>query len=179
MARAVPRGFVRRKPECKTTSRRTDDGMDAGGRAMQEQLPELDTRLSRRAELAHDSEGHEFARYSKSGGGVVTDICSCNICIPAIHGGHSSCSYLGRSETCAVQSEPRVLQQCRACRFRSQQRSYDCMDAGGRATQEQLPSSGECWSAFKAKDQRSRTRQRLAVLVPRAACAKREVWNGV
>ena len=39
---------------------------------MQEQLPESDTRLSRRVELAQDSKDHEFARYGKSGGGVVT-----------------------------------------------------------------------------------------------------------
>jgi len=39
---------------------------------MQEQLPESDTRLSRRVELAHDSKDHEFARYGKSGGCVVT-----------------------------------------------------------------------------------------------------------
>ena len=32
----------------------------------------LDRRLSRRVELAHDSKDHEFARYSKSGGCVVT-----------------------------------------------------------------------------------------------------------
>ena len=66
------RSIVQRKPECKTTSRRTDDGMDAGGRAMQEQLPESDTRLSRRVEWAPNHEDHEFARYGKSGGGVVT-----------------------------------------------------------------------------------------------------------
>jgi hypothetical protein len=40
-------------------------------------------------------------------------------------------------------------------------------------------SSGDGRSAIQAKDQRSRTRQRLVVLVPRAACAKREVRNGV
>ena len=82
-----------------------------------------DRRLSRRVELAQDSKDHEFARYSKSGGCVVTDICSCNICISAIPGGHRSCSYLGRSATRAVRSEPRVQQQCRACCCRSQQRS--------------------------------------------------------
>ena len=39
---------------------------------MQEQLPESDTRLSSRAELAQDNEGREFALYGKSGGCVVT-----------------------------------------------------------------------------------------------------------
>ena len=39
---------------------------------MQEQLPESDTRLSSRVELAHDNEGHEFAPHGKSGGCVVT-----------------------------------------------------------------------------------------------------------
>lgn len=40
-------------------------------------------------------------------------------------------------------------------------------------------SSGVGRIANNAKDQRSRTGQRLVALVPRAACAKREVRNGV
>jgi hypothetical protein len=42
-----------------------------------------------------------------------TDICSCNICIS-----HIPVDYVGKG------------------------REHDCMDAGGRATQEQLPRSG-------------------------------------
>ena len=103
---------------------------------MQEQLPESDTRLSRRAELAHDSEGHEFARYSKSGGCVVT-----------VH----------------------VLIWGDLKRVRFKVNRASCSNAGRVVAEVSSGrSSGECWSAFKAKDQRSRTRQYLVVLVPRA-----------
>jgi len=106
-----------------------------------------DTRLSRRVELAQDSKDHEFARYSKSGGCVVT--------VHVLIWGD--------------------LQRVRFAVNRAQCSNALCVVAevsSGR-------SSGECRDAFKAKDQRSRTRQHLVVLVPRAAGAKREVRNGV
>ena len=56
-----------------------------------------DIRLSSRVEWAPDHEDQLFALYSKSDGCVATDICSRNICIPAIRGGYSSCAYSGRS----------------------------------------------------------------------------------
>ena len=114
---------------------------------MQEQLPKLDTRLSRRVELAHDSKDHEFARYSKSGGCVAT--------VHALIWGD--------------------LQRERLSLNRAQHSNVLCAVAevsSGR-------SSGKRWTARPAKDQRNRTRQRLVVLVARAACAKREVSHGV
>lgn len=60
-----------------TTSRRqrqSREGWSEGSPSAKRQADEQksDTRLSRRVELAHDNEDHEFARYSKSGGCVVT-----------------------------------------------------------------------------------------------------------
>ena len=90
-----------------TTSRRqgqTREGMSEGSPSATQRAYEQKrhTRPSRRGELAQDNETHGFARQGKSGGCVVTDICSCNICIPAIPGGCSSCFYLGRSVQRAV-----------------------------------------------------------------------------
>ena len=114
---------------------------------MQEQLPELDRRLSRRVELAQDSKDHEFARYSKSGGCVVT-----------VH--------------------VLIWGDLQRVRFTVNRASSS---NAGRVVAEVSSgrSSSECRNAFKAKDQRSRTRQYLVVLVPHAACAKWEVSNGV
>ena len=105
-----------------------------------------DIRLSRRVKLAQDSKDHEFARYSKSGGCVVT--------VHVLIWGD--------------------LQRVRFAVNRASSSN------AGRVVAEVSSdrSSGECRSTFKAKDQRSRTRQHLVVLVPRAACAKREVRNG-
>ena len=107
----------------------------------------LDTRLSRRVELAHDSKDHEFARYGKSGGCVVT--------VHALIWGD--------------------LQRVRFAVNRASSSN------AGRVVAEVSSgrSSGKRRSAWPTKDQRNRTRQRLAVLVPHAACAKREVSNGV
>jgi len=60
-----------------TTSRRQGqhrEGLSEGSRSAKRRADEQksDTRLSSRAELAQDDEGHEFALYSKSGGCVVT-----------------------------------------------------------------------------------------------------------
>ena len=60
-----------------TTSRRQGqccEVLSKGSRSAKRRADEQksDTRLSRRVELAQDSKDHEFARYSKSGGGVVT-----------------------------------------------------------------------------------------------------------
>ena len=106
-----------------------------------------DTRLNRRAELAQDSEGHESARYSKSGGCVVT-------VHVLIWGDLKRAQFAVNRASCS--NARRVVSEV----------------SSGR-------SSGDGWNAINAKDQRSRTRQHLVVLVPRAACAKREVWNGV
>ncbi|WP_426994235.1 hypothetical protein [Methylomonas sp. CM2] len=60
-----------------TTSRRqrqAREGLSEGSLSAKRRADEqkLDIRLSSRAELAQDNEGHEFALYSKSGGCVVT-----------------------------------------------------------------------------------------------------------
>jgi|GEM_PF-5416483 len=60
-----------------TTSRRqrqAREGLSEGSLSAKRRADEQksDIRLSSRAELAHDNEGHEFALYSKSGGCVVT-----------------------------------------------------------------------------------------------------------
>ncbi len=135
-----------------TTSRRQGrycEVWSEGSRSAKRQADEQksDTRLSRRVELAHDSKGHEFARYSKSGGCVVT--------VHALIWGD-------------LQHERFTVNRA----SRSNAGRVVAEVSSGR-------SSGECRSALKAKDQRNRTRQRLDVLVPRAACAKREGSNGV
>ncbi len=114
---------------------------------MQEQLPESDTRLSRRVEWAQDHEDREFARHGKSGGCVVT-----------VH----------------------VLIWGDLKRARFAMNSAQCSDVLRVVSEVSSGhSSVEGRRANNAKDQRSRTRQRLAGLVPRVACAKREVRNGV
>ncbi|EGW20549.1 hypothetical protein Mettu_3695 [Methylobacter tundripaludum SV96] len=57
--------------------------------------------------------GLVLVNHSKPALPTWTDICSCNICIH-----HIPVDYVGKG------------------------REHDCMDAGGRATQEQLPRSG-------------------------------------
>lgn len=135
-----------------TTSRRQrqyrevwSEGSRSAKRRADEQKP--DTRLSRRVEWAHDHEDHEFARYSKSGGGVVT-------VHVLIWGDLKRARFAMNSAQCS--DVLRVVSEV----------------SSGR-------SSVEGRSAINAKDQRNRTGQRLAVLVPRAAGAKREVRNGV
>lgn len=135
-----------------TTSRRQGqccEVLSKGSRSAKRRADEQksDRRLSRRVELAHDSKDHEFARYSKSGGGVV-------IVHVLIWGD---------------------LQRERLSLNRAQHSNV--LRAVAEVSSGR--SSSERRSAFKAKDQRSRTRQYLVVLVPRAACAKREVSNGV
>ena len=106
-----------------------------------------DTRLSRRVELAHDSKDHEFARYSKSGGCVVT-------VHVLIWGDLKRVRFTVNSAQCS--DVLRVVSEV----------------SSGR-------SSGVGRIVNNVKDQRSRTGQHLIVLAPRAACAKREVRNGV
>ena len=103
--------------------------------------------LSRRVEWAPDHEDHEFARYSKSGGCVVT--------VHVLIWGDLQRERLSFNRA----QHSNVLRAVAEV-------------SSGR-------SSGECWITFKAKDQRNRTRQHQGILVPRAACAKRIVRNGV
>ena len=111
-----------------TTSRRQGqlrEVLSEGGRSAKPRADEQksDTRPDRRDELTHDNEVQEFARHGKSGGCVVADICSCNICIPAIHGGYRACSYLGRSVVHRGSPEQQPMQKCSGGDGRSQQRS--------------------------------------------------------
>ena len=156
-----------------TTSRRQwqyrevgSEGSRSAKRRADEQ--KSDTRLSRRVELAHDSKGHEFARYSKSGGCVVT--------VHVLIWGdlfNKRCSVMGaglRATAKALEHPP----------YPKAKHSTTCGNARRAWTEVSSGhSSGEGRSAIHAKDQRNRTGQHLAVLDHHAACVPREVRTGV